>query len=452
MRKTFINLIAEIGFCIFVTVSCGQQQNKSSNFVFGVDVNGDTLIINSSKNGSQTLSYSISGKPVITRGFTNSIELNIMNLIKDDSQHINEYAYTIATTGNLPIRFTVGGQLDTTIRVPFQVSAPASNSKTKIISGPCLKLSLKSVSNSQEIEIKKWLFNRGTHADDATIHKMAQVVNMLLSSAYDEYVPEEGKDIPVLTSFKGVQYKIQTDITADYYYLYAATEYSEINDFIAEVVAQNFKYAENTSSASFSCFRPSDKGGLLTIFLVAINDDWSKTIVPMGIVAIDNIKPHISSDNLTTSGIDVSSLLSSRKPSTENSNKFIKELNASISFPDNRPATSGSVHIATGKFRGDNAQFTITFSGDVESMTIKREIHRSYSWLSPGTKTIHFAGQTSPMHITYALDLGIGDNYIPITVKDKRGNVSTYSYHIEMVQVEKTNPEINIDNNIDIWN
>ena len=134
----------------------------------------------------------------------------------------------------------------------------------------------------------------------------------------------------------------------------------------------------------------------------------------------------------------------------ENDYFIIKELNSRILLPSDSQDISGWVHISTGQFRGDNAQFTISFGGDVESMTIKREIHRSYSWLSPGTKTIQLSGQTSPIHVTYALDLGIGDNYIPITVKDKRGNVTEYSYHIEMVQVEKTNPEINIDNNIDI--
>ncbi len=131
---------------------------------------------------------------------------------------------------------------------------------------------------------------------------------------------------------------------------------------------------------------------------------------------------------------------------------MLNELNARISLPADIPETDGFVFIETGQFRGDNAQFSITYRGDVESMTIKREIHRSYSWLRPGSKTITFTNQKSPIHLTYALDLAIGDNYIPITVKDKRGNVTEYSYHIEMVQVEKTNPEINIDNNIDIWN
>lgn len=447
-----MGLIAKMGICVFAAVSCNQQRNNLSKNIFGVDIKGDTLIVNSLSGGVQTLSYSISGKPFLTKGFSNSIRLDITDLIKGDVQHVNEFAYTVATKGNLPIRFMVGEQLDTTIRVSFQVTAPTKSARTRIVSGPCLKLDIKGTSNSQEVEIKKWLFKHGTHADDATIHRMAQVVNILSASGYDEYVPEEENILPVLKNFRDARFKIQTDIKADYYYLYAASEYSEINDFIAEEVSLNFQHAEKSPSAPFACFRPLDKGGILTIFFIAINKDWSRTIVPLGLVVIDNQKPYISSDNKTSFGGDVSFFSANSAQTSESDKKLIKEINASISFPKNRPVISGSVHIATGQFRGDDAQFTITFSGDVESMTIKREVHRSYSWLTPGTKTINFSGQTSPMHFTYALDLGIGDNYIPITVKDKRGNISTYSYHIEMVQVEKTNPEINIDNNIDIWN
>ena len=444
-------LVALSAVTSLIVTSCGYVSKTSNEPAYGVDVRGDTLIINASRSVTKTLSYSILGKPFVSKSFTSSIELDMLELIKEDKEHVNEYAYTIATTGNLPIRFTIGNQLDTTMIIPIQVSSAFAEKETKIISGPCLKLGLKRVSNSQEVNIKKWLFNRGTHADEATIHKMAQVVNFLTSSSYDEYIYEEGKEIPVLSSFKDAQYKITTDIQADFYYLFAATEYSEINDFIAEVVAQNFQYAEKNPSVSFSCFRPTDKGGLLTIFLIAINNDWTRTVIPLGVVAIDNIKPSIISDNTSAEGW-LNNALNNTKQTTKNNQNFIKELNTLVVLPENAPIISGGVDISTGQFRGDNAQFTISFSGDVESMTIKREIHRSYSWLKPGTKTINFLGQTSPLHFTYELDLGIGDNYIPITVKDKRGNVSTYSYHIKMVQVEKTNPEINIDNNIDIWN
>ncbi len=441
---------------ITLLLSCGQQTSnkETGGFRFGIDCRNDTLWVNSSRIGSHTLSYSISGKPFKSKGFSSSISLDLIQLIKDDDTNLNDYAYTIATTGSLPIHFTIGTRLDTVIHVPFVLGATKGDSSTKIVSGPCLRLSLKSVSNSQESSIKKWLFNQGTYADEETIRKMAEVINILTASSFNEYVPEEDKEIPIIASFKGAQYKISTSIKSDYYYLFAATDYTEINDFIAEVVSQDFAHAETSSSSLFSCFRPSDKGGLLTMFFIAINKDWSRTVIPVGLVLIDNIKPTVSADNTLSGDLDIRAILSKGKSSDSEPTRtlLIRELNDLIFYPTHIPIITGHVDISTGQFRGDNAQFSITFNGDVESMTIKREIHRSYSWLSPGTKTISFSGQSSPIHFTYALDLGIGDNYIPITIRDKRGNETSCSYHIEMVQVEKTNPEINIDNNIDIWN
>lgn len=84
------------------------------------------------------------------------------------------------------------------------------------------------------------------------------------------------------------------------------------------------------------------------------------------------------------------------------------------------------------------------------NITIKREIKSSWTWLEPGKKTVTLSGKTSPIHFTYQLDLPIGDNFVPITVKDKRGNVREYSYKITMVAVEDNDPDININNNI--WN
>ena len=65
---------------------------------------------------------------------------------------------------------------------------------------------------------------------------------------------------------------------------------------------------------------------------------------------------------------------------------------------------------------------------------------------------LRIAGRVERSYFTYELDLTVGDNYIPITVKDKRGNVTEYSYNIKMVPVEKSNPEVNINNNINVGN
>ena len=70
--------------------------------------------------------------------------------------------------------------------------------------------------------------------------------------------------------------------------------------------------------------------------------------------------------------------------------------------------------------------------------------------MRPETKTIKLVDLESPYHFTYALDLGLGDNFIPITVRDLRGNDTTFNYKITMVKGSE-DPLIDIDNNITIW-
>jgi len=58
-----------------------------------------------------------------------------------------------------------------------------------------------------------------------------------------------------------------------------------------------------------------------------------------------------------------------------------------------------------------------------------------YSY-KPETKTIRLSDKESPYRFRYILDLFIGDNYIPITVTDKFGNSTNYTYKITMEEVK----------------
>ena len=125
---------------------------------------------------------------------------------------------------------------------------------------------------------------------------------------------------------------------------------------------------------------------------------------------------------------------------------------AIINIPSNAPNIDGQLLLITKPFRGDHANFEVRFGGDIKSISIKREIHRRKYTLKPETKTILLENLATPYYFTYELDLGIGDNYIPIQVTDKMGNKTEFTYNISMVSVEDNSPQINIDNNIDIWN
>ena len=59
-------------------------------------------------------------------------------------------------------------------------------------------------------------------------------------------------------------------------------------------------------------------------------------------------------------------------------------------------------------------------------------------------------GKTSPHIFTYELHLEDGDNYVPVTITDLRGNKTEYKFNVACTMTRSNNPEINIDNNVDV--
>ena len=228
------------------------------------------------------------------------------------------------------------------------------------------------------------------------------------------------------------------------------TNENELNEFIKEVSLNEFEMGEINIDKSLSCFRANNKGGHLTIFLIGVNKDWSKRIIPVGKVTLDNIKPRVYSDQ---SSLNEHSATVTSHINTEDIILFSESVK--VIMPKHIPNISGLLRISTNSFIGNhvNFEFSSFENSDIESVSIKREIHRDYmKWsLKQETKVIKLSDKKSPYHFTYELDLGIGDNFIPITVTDKRGNKTEYTYKISMVRVEDNNPDINIDNNIDIY-
>lgn len=426
-------------FCAFLfsymLMGCAQQtgnSSKTSSSQYDITVKDDSLFISTSKKGTQRLLYSIMGKASKSKSFSGKIAIDMKRLACEDGHLLMEYSYNIAKTGVLPMRFTIGKKLDTTVMVKYNRDVFAKGSSSRIVSGPCLKLVPKSVTESQEKEIKKWLYNRGTYAEDDFIHIMAIISNWLSESSFNDFMPEDGKTIPVLSSLDDVHYRIHTDIKADYYSLFATADYSRIKQFISENISNNFAYSEKNPNSAFHCWSISRNNGVMVIFLIATNKDWTTKIIPVGLVGVDDIAPDIStSDGVISKGTPHYTLIM-----PGHKDLVLREIDTRITLPPDIPDLSGWVNVSTGQFQGNNAQFTISFGGDVKAMIIKREIHSSHSWMEPDHKIISFIDQRSPIHFTYELDLNIGDNYIPITVVDERGNSSDISYHIKMVRIK----------------
>ena len=65
---------------------------------------------------------------------------------------------------------------------------------------------------------------------------------------------------------------------------------------------------------------------------------------------------------------------------------------------------------------------------------------------------IALSGKTSPYRFTYDLHLVDGDNIVPIIVEDNHGNTSRYEINIPARFERRNSPDVNIENNIDIYN
>lgn len=437
---------------LMVLSSCGQGQGSrtgSSNYGQNSRSKGtnrstarqssNLIIIDNSTSGGHTVKVGALGITSEKRVYGQRDTINLY----DFADHF-ALAYNLISKGKVSFSLNVDNVLDTVFVLTPVVETGAKHSAT-LVSGKAAKLS--SQANAiEKSDVRRWLYNNECKLNDEEILQMVSLMNTMNYKENAYWV--EGSDIPVIKSFSGQKYSISTNLKADNYYLFATDNNKEVEEFVAEVISQEFPNAKS-STGSMDCFRPKDKGGYLVMFLIGIYKDWSKEIIPVGVVGIDAAAPFVYADSNRLSTL----------PSKEGDNEQVFSFSnplCKIIVKDKNSMESlrGTLGVSTGQFRGDDANFVFTFSGDVESVSIKREIHRSYKryFMSPETKTIKLSDKKSPFHYTYTLDLGIGDNYIPIKVTDKRGNVSEFTYNIETVPVEKEGQDINIDNNISIYN
>lgn len=189
------------------------------------------------------------------------------------------------------------------------------------------------------------------------------------------------------------------------------------------------------------CYRKSESNGYKCICLIALNNDWSYKIQPLGLVAVDNVAPVNS------------------KSFYEKDISFINFPNGvKVKFPSDKPIINGLCDVAITNSAGNgiecNVSFRINFEGDVKSITVKRTKKLCYDgWTHKvENKTIDLRDKTSPYSFTYNLHLKDGDNYIPIIVEDNHGNKREFELNERTHFVRNNTPSINIDNNIDIYN
>lgn len=431
------NLYVLLMMLLICCSSCNNGNTASRHPKSVIGFTTDTLSIDNISD--KNISISVQNENVISMigCKENAISLSLLDVIRKCKDK-NEIALRALRNNNaLQIKVVVENEIDTIYN--YNISPYYDEDAIFSISGKCAPLVSKFSSPTQTVDIKKWLFRKKEHLDNANIDLLRGLVNQLSKTNTIEYVTNSA--IPVIHSFSGLKYKVNSSIVADYYVLYACSSTSEIEEFVEDVISNDFDLCSKVLGGGMDCYRKSNSNGYKCICLVAINNDWSYKIQPLGLIAIDNLAPVTS---LSSYEGDISSI------------KFPN--NIIVFFPSNKPQINGVCDVLITNSSGNgiecNVSFQITFAGDVKSVTVKRTKKLCYdSWTHKvENKVIDLTGKSSPFTFTYMLHLTDGDNYIPIIIEDNHGNKREFELNERAEFVRNNAPSINIDNNINIDN
>ena len=125
--------------------------------------------------------------------------------------------------------------------------------------------------------------------------------------------------------------------------------------------------------------------------------------------------------------------------------------NFHIYCPNDLPKIASEFSFRIGHWQGSGRYISVPIivefnpNGDVNIVKIYNPDNGNV------LKEVNLIGQTSPFDFKCSLPLDIGDNYYKIEAIDKRGNSTTFKYHESVSEVENNKPNINIDNNVNVW-
>lgn len=369
-------------------------------------------------------------------------ELSILKALKSNKEFYNDIALHFAQNNSeAKLNLKVSEIIDTIFTFHWDVENVSMYS-SNVLQGKCAKLAGVYDAVNIEEDIIRWLYrNNRKNVGDETINKMRLYLQELNRTDYKEYITKE--EIPVLKSFQSINYKISSDLVADYYYLFACRSEKEIEEFVEEMVTIKFEGAVHSLKQTLSCYRSPSTSGTICLFLIGINKDWSYKTIPVGLVCIDDVKPSDTYIIRTSSDDNFS-----KEDIVLDKNKI------KVKMPSKLPSFTGFAILDTKEWSGNgiscNVNFVVSFGGDVKNITLIREGNLA-KWLSKGKKVIDLQAETPPYIFTYELHLEDGDNYVPIILTDLRGNETKYKFNVGCQSKPKDNPQINIDNNVNVY-
>lgn len=440
MKKGFYILFFVINF-----IACTKTTPTT------ICVNNDTIYVYTDKrNRQRMMKYSFESKESIQSILKEDTIIIPKNMLLADTL----LAYHLAKNdGYIQFKFSIENVIDTTLHIFLPLPSNESSNSITVI-GNCAPLISNYDSKEYVPKIRKWLYKHNfNNESDSVIDKIFEYYMLLeeknaLTTIKKYYVKEE---IPIIVSNPNKllpQYRIDADMKADNYYVVLARDDRELNFLLEDIcINQNNYLSVKTLPNKIRTYRATLESGVYCAFLVGINKNWSQKIIPFGLICIDNDapllqeRPFVSIPDLPI--IDYNWMY------------FRDKINIAIAIANEKyPPYQGFTHIAYGNFGGYapffKIPYTFSWSGDVRYIRIINKKTRDWSMLAnfPKSIIIDTHKHSAPHQAIYETFLpNHGDNYLPIELEDKRGNISYHIINIATGRIERT-PQINIDNTI----
>lgn len=405
-----------------------------------VSFDGTDIKVISSDNSKHSVYISYLDLPFFQKDFTKSTAINVHALLSKDEKNRYSIAYEYSRNNTLPIKIRIDNVKDTTIQYSFPLFLQEDSLFCQVSSGLCLPFARKSESDNTSQAIKKWLYNNNKPSESYQIWVMSRVFDNLSGSGLAEYSAPSDAIMPVSKTIEGLRYSLITNMKADKYYLLATgistkedsltTKTTQIINtdsvelFLAEEVAHDFPKASSTPN-NLVCHL-AENPRTTVLLLVGINHDWTKQVIPVGVLANDRSAPFQGS--ALGEGGSYNYLLGDGDMTylSPGEQWISKEYLIAVNMPKRFPVTEGLLSISWGDFQGYgyySIPFTVNFRGDTYSIKIDG-------------KEYVLSGKQSPYSFSHSMSLRTGDNNIEIVAKDSRGNENPFYIHIKMSTIK----------------
>lgn len=427
----FLNLLFTLSF-LLIFYACSfepslpviKYNSEAEELVF---IQRDTAV-------HDTAFISIKGIYEDTLPIKDTIKFHLRDKI--DDSNIIDLAYNLATQNNkqdVSIRTTRTNDTIVTFThknidiVPVKIA--------KVISGDCTELVDVNNNRDYKEKIRLWIFQNNITPDSILVEKMNSFMRQFHYSGHKEFAPKES--VVIVKSIKDRKYKFDVDVPGKYFYLYATNDVNSIKPFVEKKISGGFKDASSSPKNDFIC-NQEGKTGPNCLFMIGIDENWKYEIYPLAFVIVDDVTPTISAYS------DASTLfrggIASEPEINWPRNMYFCKQNIFVNMPrQSKYDITAFVSIHSGSFQGDdyygyNIPFEISSRGDVESITIGG--HRlSGNMLNKKDRERYLEETIEKQKWTKLRINGmhIGNNSIPITATDSRGNTSTSYLEIKLV-------------------